>query len=502
MTTTFIIEQVDPAALAPDPLHARRMTDAQLASLARSIRAHGMPAPIIAMRRGAQIIDGHQRQRVARQLGLATVPVVYVDLEVAPARLLGLGLNQISGDWDAGLATLLAQLRDESGLDLSLAGFDDAELRRLLRSFDQTERRQHPEDFDLEDALASATREPLTRPGMVWRLGAHLVGCGDATSPADVGRLLEIAGARPDMAFTDPPYGVALGDHGGRQPGSRRRRVANDALPEADFDALLTASMPILLGSVDGALYVCMSSKELPRLSRILETAGGHWSDTIIWRKDRHVLGRADYQRAYEPIWYGWREGATRHWAGGRRQSDVWDIERPVASPLHPTMKPLELVERAIANSCPHPRPVPGFGHHGHRRRAHRPDRPRARARPGARRRRGPPLGALLGRDGGPRRCVSRRRPVPAVAPGRRPAGRVARHRWSDAPSASCMTRSMPMRPPPLGSWGAIAAAGPASSPTASTCPTCAPSMASIASSASPSRTHWSSTTASPGPGP
>lgn len=352
-TTTFVIDRVAPAALAPDPLHARRMTDAQLASLARSVRAHGMPAPIIAMRHGGLIIDGHQRQLVARQLGLPTVPVVYVDLEIAPARLLGLGLNQISGDWDTGLADLLAELRDEPAIDLSLAGFDDAELRRLLHSFEQKERRQRPEEFDLEDALASATREPVSAPGMVWRLGAHLVGCGDATSQANVGRLIEISGGRADMAFTDPPYGVALGDHGGRQRSSRRRRVANDALPEADFEALLTTSMPILLGSVDGALYVCMSSKELLRLSRILETAGGHWSDTIIWRKDRHVLGRADYQRTYEPIWYGWRGGTSRHWAGGRRQTDVWDIERPAASPLHPATKPLELVERAIANSCP-----------------------------------------------------------------------------------------------------------------------------------------------------
>ena len=352
-TTTFVIEQVDPAALAPDPVHARRMTDEELASLARSVQAHGMPAPIIATRTGGRIVDGHQRQRVARQLGLPTVPVVYVDLEAAPARLLGLGLNQISGDWDAGLATLLAELRDEPGLDLRLSGFDDAEVKRLLRSVDQAERRQRPEDFDFEDALASATREPVSRPGMVWRLGEHLVGCGDATSRSDVGRLVEIAGGQADMAFTDPPYGVALGDHGGRQPGTRRRRVANDALPDADFEAFLTTSMAVVLERVDGALYVCMSSKELPRLSRILESAGGHWSDTIVWRKDRHVLGRADYQRAYEPIWYGWRADATRHWSGGRHQTDVWDIERPTASPLHPTMKPLELVERAIANSCP-----------------------------------------------------------------------------------------------------------------------------------------------------
>ena len=117
------------------------------------------------------------------------------------------------------------------------------------------------------------------------------------------------------------------------------------------WDAFCAGWAKNLLGAVNGALYVCMSTKEWPTVSRILAEAGGHWSDTIIWEKDRFVLGRADYQRAYEPIWYGWREGAKRQYLGGRDQSDVWQIPRPDQSPLHPTMKPLELVERALENS-------------------------------------------------------------------------------------------------------------------------------------------------------
>ena len=106
-----------------------------------------------------------------------------------------------------------------------------------------------------------------------------------------------------------------------------------------------------LTANVAGALYVCMSSKEWPLVARVLAEAGAHWSDTIIWAKDRFTLGRADYQRQYEPIWYGWTEGRQRHWQDGRDQGDVWRIPRPAASPLHPTQKPLELVERAIENS-------------------------------------------------------------------------------------------------------------------------------------------------------
>ena len=106
-----------------------------------------------------------------------------------------------------------------------------------------------------------------------------------------------------------------------------------------------------LLQYTDGAIYICMCTKEWPLVSRVLAEEGGHWSDTIIWSKDRFVLGRADYQRQYEPIWYGWREGAKHHWNGDRDQGDVWRIDRPSVSELHPSTKPLPLIERAIENS-------------------------------------------------------------------------------------------------------------------------------------------------------
>jgi DNA modification methylase len=153
------------------------------------------------------------------------------------------------------------------------------------------------------------------------------------------------------MAFTDPPYNVSIGDHGGHQRGTRRRRIANDSMDPIAWEVFVRAWSRTLLASVDGAIYVCMSSKEMPLVSRVLAEEGGHWSDTVIWRKDRFVLGRADFQRSYEPIWYGWREGSSHHWCGDRDQDDVWEIARPSDAPLHPTTKPLPLMERAIANS-------------------------------------------------------------------------------------------------------------------------------------------------------
>jgi DNA modification methylase len=144
---------------------------------------------------------------------------------------------------------------------------------------------------------------------------------------------------------------VALGDHGGRQRGQRRRRLANDALSPERWEAFVRGWAATLLASVDGAIYVCMSTKEWPLVSRVLAELDGHWSDTLIWAKDRFVLGRADYQRQYEPIWYGWREGVRRHWCGDRDQGDLWEIKRPATSDWHPTTKPVDLVQRAIDNS-------------------------------------------------------------------------------------------------------------------------------------------------------
>jgi DNA modification methylase len=122
-------------------------------------------------------------------------------------------------------------------------------------------------------------------------------------------------------------------------------------MPTEQWEAFVRAWAGNVVASVDGAIYCCMSTKEWPLVSRVLEGAGAHWSDTIIWKKDRFVMGRADYQRQYEPIWYGWRDGAKHQWRGGRDQGDVWEIERPSDNDAHPTMKPLPLVERAITNS-------------------------------------------------------------------------------------------------------------------------------------------------------
>jgi DNA modification methylase len=320
-------------------------------ALDRSMREFGFVQPVVARRQDRTIIGGHQRVVSALRLGRTTVPVVWYDGNEEQSQLLGLALNQISGNWvEQLLAQRIAGLQAKTDLDITLSGFGEDALEKLVRGLGTREKRERPEAFDLDEALEAATRAPRTKPGDLWQLGDHRLLCGDATKSDDASRLL--GGGRAAMAITDPPYNVNLGRHGGQQRDARRRKpIANDALDPVAWEVFVRAWARNILALVDGAIYCFMSSKELSLVSRVLAEEGGHWSDTIIWSKDRFTLGRADYQRAYEPIWFGWREGAAHHWCGDRDQGDVWQIARPSESPLHPTMKPLVLIERAIANS-------------------------------------------------------------------------------------------------------------------------------------------------------
>jgi len=343
------IQQVPIGELRPDPANPRRINDVELEALTRSIREFGLVDPIIARREDKTVIGGHQRLLAARRLGYPTVPVVFLDLSAEQARLLNLALNRISGSWDQELlARLVAELNSVPGVDLTLSGFEEDELKKLLKSLDARERRERMETFDLDEALKAAQAAPVAKLGDIWLLGSHRLMCGDSTDREAVRRLL--GQSRAAMAFTDPPYNVDYGNHGGAPRDGKKRTVANDNLGE-EFEPFLKKACGGLLEFTDGAIYICMSSSELHTLQKAFVSAGGHWSTFIIWAKNTFTMGRSDYQRQYEPILYGWREGVKHHWCGDRDQGDVWHMEKSTSNPLHPTMKPLPLVERAIGNS-------------------------------------------------------------------------------------------------------------------------------------------------------
>ena len=194
----------------------------------------------------------------------------------------------------------------------------------------------------LPDEDDSPAPEPIviSRPADVWILGPHRLVCGDALHRAAFDTLLE--GKPAGMIFTDPPYNVDYQ--------AKTRKIANDNLGSG-FGAFLEQVCENLLACSRGAVYICMSSSELATLQSAFLAAGGHWSTFLIWAKNTFTLGRSDYQRQYEPILYGWKAGGPHFWCGDRDQGDVWSVAKPVVNDLHPTMKPVELVERAIRNS-------------------------------------------------------------------------------------------------------------------------------------------------------
>jgi DNA modification methylase len=159
-----------------------------------------------------------------------------------------------------------------------------------------------------------------------------------------------LSGELADACFTDPPYNVNYANGSDKKRGSKKRPILNDALGE-EFGQLLYDASVNILTVTKGGVYICMSSSELDTLQKAFRAAGGHWSTFVIWAKNTFPLGRSDYQRQYEPILYGWKDGADHYWCGARDQGDVWFIDKPAKNDLHPTMKPVELVERAIRNS-------------------------------------------------------------------------------------------------------------------------------------------------------
>jgi DNA modification methylase len=349
MDRSLIVEYVPVDSVVLDPRHPKVMDPAEFGRLRHSIRDHGFTVPILARVEDRTTIDGYFRLLAARHLGLEVVPVILLDLSAARASALGIAINRIHGTFDEDLlGRLLVSLTSDLGTDLPELGIAPDEFDRLVRRLMVAEKRDRIETFDLDSAFAEQTREPRAKRGDLWRLGDHHLLCGDATDSEDVARLL--GGTPADMAITDPPYNVDLGASAPKSK-ARRKKIANDAHPPEAWEAFVRAFALNIVELVDGAIYIFMSCREWPTLSKVMAESGAHWSDTIIWKKDRFTVGLSDYQRGYEPIWYGWREGASHHWIGARDQSDVWDIARPGASPLHPATKPLAVLERAIENS-------------------------------------------------------------------------------------------------------------------------------------------------------
>ena len=328
--------------LIPFAKNARTHSDEQVAQIAASIREFGFSNPILVDEDGG-VIAGHGRLSAARQLGLADVPVmVATGWSEMQKRAYVLADNKLAlnAGWDAEMLRLALGELSEAGFDLSLTGFGEDELAGIL--VDASGGLTDP------DEVPEPPVDPVSRPGDLWICGEHRVLCGDATV---LGAVEKVPGGElADMTFCDPPYNVNYANSAKDKLRGKNRAILNDALGES-FGAFLYDASVNILTVTKGAVYVCMSSSELDTLQKAFREAGGKWSTFVIWAKNTFTLGRADYQRQYEPILYGWKDGADHFWCGARDQGDVWFFDKPHKNDLHPTMKPVALVERAIRNS-------------------------------------------------------------------------------------------------------------------------------------------------------
>jgi len=348
MSLNWMADKVEPwptTKLIPYARNARTHSDEQVAQIAASIVEFGFTNPILAGSDGI-IVAGHGRLAAAQRLGLEHVPVVVLDhLTPTQRRALIIADNRIAENsgWDPELLRLeLGALQDDD-FDLSLTGFDADALAEIFDG-EETDSQGQTDD----DEVPEVPENPISQPGDVWILGQHRLLCGDATQAESYERLLQ--GQAVDLVWSDPPYNVNYANSAKDKLRGKNRAILNDNLGEGFHDFLLDALTPAL-AHCRGAVYLSMSSSELDTLQSAFRAAGGHWSTFIIWAKNTFTLGRADYQRQYEPILYGWPEGQQRHWCGDRDQGDVWQIKKPAKNDLHPTMKPVELVERCIRNS-------------------------------------------------------------------------------------------------------------------------------------------------------
>lgn len=322
-----------------------RINDAAVEPVRRSMEYFGWTNPILVRKEDRMVIAGHTRIKAALARNQREVPVIFLDFSESDAKLYNIVDNQTAqiASWDRGKLAMAMQGLGELKMDLSLTGFDKSFIRNMLRPLGRG-----GDDFDVDAAAKEG--EGRVQRGQIWLCGPHRVMCGDSTDPLDFAALMK--GDSAASIFTDPPYGVdylqgyqdpAFAHH--RTDG---KRVPNDKPGDLSLAAAFANMMAVLIPG--GAYYVCSPSGS-EQLAFRHGLAEWNLRQEIIWVKQAFVFGRMDYKWQHETLLYGWREGHAHRWYGPNNETTVWSIERPTVSDQHPTMKPLALVERALANS-------------------------------------------------------------------------------------------------------------------------------------------------------
>ena len=336
------IEQIQLEALIPYINNSRTHSDDQVAQIAASIKEFGFNNPIL-VDKDNSIIAGHGRLQAARKLGLTEVPCVRLEhLTETQRKAYVIADNRLAlnAGWDNELLTIELNELLADGFALEILGFDSDELKTLLDPLEPTE------GLVDEDQVPEVPEEPKTKPGDIYQLGRHRLMCGDSTSIDAVEKLMD--GQLADILITDPPYNVA---YEGKT--KEALTIKNDSMGDDQFrqflrDAFTAADMVMKPGSV---FYIWHADSEGYNFRGACKDSGWTVRQCLIWQKDTMVMGRQDYHWKHEPCLYGWKDGAAHLWATDRKQTTLIQCKRPKRNDIHPTMKPVELIEYQMLNN-------------------------------------------------------------------------------------------------------------------------------------------------------
>lgn len=330
-------ELVEVGRLIPYSRNARTHSEAQVAQIAASIREFGFLNPIIVSSDNT-ILCGHGRFYAAQKLGLEKVPCIREEyLTEAQKRAYILADNKIglNSGWDNDLLAVELSDLQEQAFDLSLTGFDDAEIEQLLRTDDAKD-----DNFDVGKEL----EKPIfSKKGDLWILGRHRLLVGDSTNPEDIDRLMD--GQKANLVVTDPPYNVDYKGTAGK--------IKNDNLEDQKFYEFLLAAFKNMerVMADDASIYVFHADTEGLNFRKAFSDAGFYLSGCCIWKKPSLVLGRSPYQWQHEPVLYGWKKKGKHNFYAGRKETTIWEFDKPKKNADHPTMKPIALLCYPIQNS-------------------------------------------------------------------------------------------------------------------------------------------------------
>lgn len=341
MKTTTDMQLVSTDKLIPYVNNARTHSPEQLTKLRSSLREFGFINPII-IDKDFNVIAGHGRLMAAKAEGITEVPCVFVDyLTEAQKKAYIIADNRMAMDagWDEELLRVEIDALQGADFDVSLTGFDDKEISDLFA--DGSDSEAEDDDFDLTAALEKAS---FVERGDVWTVGRHRLMCGDATSSDDVARLMD--GKKANLIITDPPYGVSFKSSSGLT-------IQNDSMKNEEFyqflyDAFVNMVMVLEKG---GAAYVFHADTEGLNFRKAFIDSGFHLAGVCIWVKNSLVLGRSDYQWQHEPVLYGFLKNGKHPWYSDRKQTTIWNYDKPKRNTNHPTSKPLDLLGYPIGNS-------------------------------------------------------------------------------------------------------------------------------------------------------